>query len=505
MRLRFTLGSAGPLLGVAGFLAAGLCMTDASKPSEPKARPAPPLTDEVTAPARALGAAYAAVARAVNPAVVSVSSEKMLNLRSQEMPSPFGGDFFRHFFGDQFEMPAPEPRERKEYRIPQRGLGTGIIIDRAGHVLTNFHVVADVDEIKIILPDQRGFAAKIVGSDAKTDIAVIQLKGKAPADLSTAQLGDSDTPEVGDPVLAIGAPFGLTQTVTAGIISAKGRSNVGIADFEDFLQTDAAINPGNSGGPLVNMRGEVIGLNTAIATKVGQYSGVGFSIPSNMIKAELPVLIKGGTITRGMIGVIIQNLTPDLAKRFHVPEPTEGEAHGVLVSQVNPGSPADKAGIKPGDVILSYRGKTVQDMGEFRNLVAATAPGTKVDLDVFRDGKKVAVHTTVGQLPSGPVASEHGGESGNVARFGFTVEPLTPALAKRLNVEHEHGVVIVHVEQGSVAALAGLQPNDLIVEADRQKVTSVADLENALAKNQEGLLLLIKRHGASLFVILNKG
>jgi len=493
------------VVGVGILVATGLCATNASKGAEQKPRSASPVSDDVTAPARALGAAFAAVARTVRPSVVSVSSERMLKLRSQEMPFPFGDDFFRRFFGGDSDQRAPQPRE---FKIPQRGMGTGIVIERAGFVLTNYHVVRDVDEIKVILPDQRSFAARTVGTDPRSDIAVIQLKGQFPSDLATAQLGDSDACEVGDPVLAVGAPFGLAQTVTAGIISARGRSNVGIADFEDFLQTDAAINPGNSGGPLVNMRGEVIGLNTAIATSVGQYSGVGFSIPSNMIKAELPLLIKGKTIKRGMLGVVVQNLTPDLAKKFHVPAPAEGaEPHGVLVSQVSSGSAAEKAGIRAGDVILSYQGKAMENMGQFRNLVAETAPGSKVEIEVLRDGKKLTVSAIVGELPSGPIASAPGEGSGAVAGFGFTVEPLTPALAKKLGYEHEHGVLVAQVEEGGLAALAGLRPNDLIVEVDRQKVNNVAELESALAKagDQEGMLLLVKREGASLYVVLRKG
>ncbi len=494
--------SMGVLVIMGVLLAAGLCATNTRQAPEAKDDATPPLSEEASASARALGSVFASVARTVKPSVVSVLSEKVQKLRDQEVPFPFGDDFLRRFFGDRFEGPGPEPRGN---RAPQRGMGTGIIIDRAGYVLTNYHVVREVDEINIVLPDRRSFPAKTVGTDPKSDVAVIMFKGKPPTNLVVAHLGDSDAPEVGELVMAIGAPFGLTQTVTVGIISAKGRSNVGIADFEDFLQTDAAINPGNSGGPLVNMRGQIIGLNTAIATSVGQFSGVGFSIPSNMLKAELPILMKGGSISRGMIGVVIQDLTPELAQKFRVPaSPQGGAPQGVLVSQVSQGSPADKAGIRPGDVILGFRGKRVENMGQFRNGVAQTAPGTKVDVEILREGKKQTVNVTVGKLPSegsagGPGASPSTG-------FGFTVEPLTPALAKRFGYENEQGVVIAQVAEGSVAAQAGLQPGDLIAEADRQKVTSVADLESILAKTkaEDGLLLLVKRGAASLFVILRR-
>ncbi len=379
-------------------------------------------------------------------------------------------------------------------------MGSGMILDRDGHILTNYHVVKDVDEISVQLADKRKFEAEIVGTDPRTDIAVIKLKGRLPDNLPTVALGDSDALEVGDLVVAIGAPFGLTQTVTTGIISAKGRADVGITDYEDFLQTDTPINPGNSGGPLVNMRGEVIGMNSAIATSVGQFAGVGFAIPSNLIKTLLPRLIKGETITRGQLGVVIQEVTPELAKQFGLSEPK-----GALVAQVNKGSPADKAGIKIGDVIVHYDGREVPDTRSLRNAVAATVPGTKVQIELLRHGKPETVTATIGKLEETTTAAAPSKEGqSQLARLGLSVQTLTPDLAKQFNIEADKGVVITGVEAGSVASLANLQPGDVILEADRQPVASVADLEQILAKakDKDNILLLVNHQGTTLFVVL---
>jgi len=301
--------------------------------------------------------------------------------------------------------------------------------------------------------------------------------------------------------MAIGAPFGYRQTVTEGIISATGRSDVGIADYEDFLQTDTPINPGNSGGPLVNMRGEVIGMNSAIATSVGQFAGVGFSIPSNMIKTMLPKLVRGEKIVRGQLGVVIQELTKDLAKQFGLPE-----SKGVLVSQVNKDSPADKAGIKVGDVIARYDGHDVQDVRHLRDMVSATTPGTEVKIEVIRDGKERTLTATIGKQEGGTEATAApSGEGADIlSKLGLSVQTLTPDLAKQLGVEAEKGVVITDVSEGSPASLAGLQKGDVIVEADRQSVASADDLQQALAKakDKDNVLMLVKRQGESLFVVM---
>ncbi|MGE5220676.1 MAG: Do family serine endopeptidase [Chloroflexota bacterium] len=457
-----------------------------------------PISESTIAPALQLEKAFAAVAAHVKPAVVSVYTEKTVKYEAPEFPFPFGDDFFRQFFGQQFSNPHGQPRE---YKVPQRGMGSGMILDRQGHILTNYHVAGDGDKLNIRLADGRRFPAEIVGTDPRTDVAIIKIKGKVPDDLVTVDLGDSDALQVGDLAIAVGAPFGLTQTVTQGIISATGRQDVGIADYEDFLQTDAPINPGNSGGPLVNMRGQVVGMNSAIATNIGQFAGVGFAIPVNMIKTMLPTLIKGGKITRGMLGVVIQEINEDLAKQFHL-----SEAKGALVAQVQQDSPAAKAGFKVGDVIVGYDGKKIDDTRHLRNLVAGTKPGAHVTIDVIRDGKKETLSATIGTLTEKMAQTGAGPAEGSdkLAELGLRLQALTPELARQYGLQNEKGVLITGVQGGSLAAAAGLQAGDLIAEVDRQPVTSIHELEDVLtkAKKKDTVLLLIKRNGGSLFVVL---
>lgn len=480
------------IVGIGLVLALG-----ANSSSQSNLKPAA-ISESTIAPALQLEKAFAAVAAHVKPAVVSVYSEKTVKFDAPNFPFPFGDDLFRQFFGQQFSNPHAQPRE---HSVPQRGMGSGMILDRQGHILTNYHVVKDVDKINVRLADQRRFEAEVVGTDPRSDVAIIKIKGKVPDDLPAIDLGDSDALQVGDLVMAVGAPFGLTQTVTQGVISATGRQDVGVSDYEDFLQTDAAINPGNSGGPLVNMRGQVIGMNTAIATSVGQFAGVGFAIPVNMIKTMLPTLIKGGKITRGMLGVVIQDVNEDLAKQFHL-----SEAKGALVSQVQPNSPAAKAGFKVGDVIVGYNGKTVQDTRQLRNLVAGTKPDTGVNVDIIRDGKQETLAATIGTLTEQTAQAGAGPAEGSdkLAALGLRLQTLTPELARQYGLENEKGVLITGVEGGSLAAMAGLQAGDMIAEADRQPVTNVRELEDVLtkAKNQDTVLLLVKRKGGSLFVVL---
>jgi len=480
-----------PLLVGGGMLAVtGHC-------SSPKVDAPPPLTATVVAPAKALSDAYVAVAAHVRPAVVSVYSEKMVRMQAPDQGFPFGDDFFRQFFGQQTPQRRSAPKEQK---VPQRGMGSGMILDKAGHILTNYHVVKDVDEIKVRLSDKREFKAEVVSADPKTDVAVIRIKDKVPADLPTVKLGNSDKLQVGELVMAVGAPFGLTQTVTTGIISAMGRSDVGLADYEDFLQTDAPINPGNSGGPLVNMNGEVIGMNSAIATSSGSSAGIGFAIPSNMINSMLPTLTKGGKIVRGLLGVGIQDMTEELAKQFEL-----SDSNGALVTTVSPGSAADKAGVKVGDVIVGFNGKEVEDGRDLRNRVGRLAPGSKVALKLMRGGKEVMLSATVGEA-----SSEAGGEGGTAAepeqeaKLGLSLQPLTPELAQHYGLTDKTGLLIMDVDQGSPAAGAGLQEGDLILEVNRRKVTKVAELQGAVAasRKQGSILLLVKRKSASLFVAL---
>lgn len=492
------LRAAGIISGIALFVAAALFATVGSHkpviPAAATATAAVPLDPAVIAPAIQLEKAYEAVAAHIRPAVVSVFSEKMVTVPA--FPFPFGNDFFGQFFGQQG---SPQLARR----VPQRGLGSGMILDQAGHILTNYHVVANVDRIKVRLADKRSFPAKIVGTDPKADIAIIQLEGTVPPDLPTVQLGDSDAMRVGQLVIAVGAPFGLTQTVTHGIISATGRSDVGISTYEDFLQTDAPINPGNSGGPLVNMHGEVIGMNSAIATGgngAEQSAGIGFSIPSNMIKAELPTLIKGGHIARGVLGVVVQDLDANLARSFHV----SGTA-GALVAQVNPNSPAAHAGIRSGDVITQFDGKDVADSSTLRNIVATTPPGRTVPVKVVRNGETRMLRVTVGRMEAGAAgtAAARPTQAVKLAKLGLQVQTLTPELASRNHLDGEHGVLITGVQAGSVASMANLQPGDLIVQANHEAVTDVASLDRAIGSGSRSLTLLVKRGGMSFFVSID--
>jgi len=460
--------------------------------------------DDAMKVARQLNDAFVAVAERVQPAVVSIYSEKVIKMRRPESGLPFE-EFFRYFGqqDNQQRRRQPQPQQR-EFKYHQGGMGSGIIIDNDGHILTNNHVVDNMDELKVTLADKRVFEAKVVGADPKTDLAVIKIKGKVPADLPVAQLGNSDTVRVGEWVLAIGAPFGYAQTVTKGIISAKGRSTFTSDNYEDFIQTDAAINPGNSGGPLVNLDGKVIGINSAIATRIGQFAGVGFAIPSNMARDIWPTLAKGGKISRGQLGVIIQNIDPDLKDQFKLTT-----TQGAMISQVNKDSAADKAGMKVGDVIVRYNGKEVEDVRTLRNAVAATAPGTKVEVTVLRDGKEKTLAAKLGELKGGEGEEEATPADGeaNATTLGITVETLTADAAKQFNLDKDDkGAIVREVGQDSPAAQAGLQVGDLVTEVNRQKVANAGEFSAALkaAKSKESILMLVKRGGASRFVIVKR-
>jgi serine protease Do len=497
MKISKSLQAAGIAVGLGLFVATGLFVSAGANKPQPAGSSPGDISEAVIAPAEQLSKAFAAVANHVKPSVVSVYSEKSVQLQSPDLQSPFGDDFFNQFFGKQFPFHHGHGQP-KSFTVPQQGMGSGMILDRQGHILTNYHVVADVDEIKVQLPDKRRFEAKIVGADRKTDVAVLELKGSVPRDLPTVQLGDSDALEDGNLVMAIGAPFGLTQTVTTGVISAKGRSDVGISDYEDFLQTDAPINPGNSGGPLINMHGEVIGMNSAIASNMGQFAGVGFAIPSNMIRSMLPTLVKGEQITRGQLGVSIQNVTKELGEQFHVPN-----NKGALVAQVSKGSAAEKAGLKPGDVIVRFDGKEVTDTTQLRNLVAATLPGTDVKISVIRNGKEETFAASIGKMKAEAVDSAKSGPKGEkqLASLGLSVQTLTADLAGQYDAEGSKGVLITGVEDGSLASASGLQAGDLIVEADHKPVTNIGELQAALDKDHDQILLLIKRKDGNLFVV----
>lgn len=433
------------------------------------------------------GQAMAEVAAAVKPAVVNISSTKTIKISG--LQSPFFDDpFFRRFFGDEFG-PFQRPREHK-----QSGLGSGVIVDKDGYILTNNHVIRDADEIKVKLSDKREFKGKVIGTDPKTDLAVIKIDSNH---LPVLKLGDSEKLKVGETVIAVGNPFGLNQTVTSGIVSATGRANVGIADYEDFIQTDAPINPGNSGGALVNVRGELVGINTAIFSTSGGYQGIGFAIPSSMAKVVMDNLIKKGKVVRGWLGVSIQPVTPDLAKQFDIKDDK-----GALVGDVVEDSPAEKAGLQSGDVIIEFDGKEVADPSSLRNIVAGTPPGKKVSLKIMRDGKMQKVDVTIAELPAD--MQKLRGEYDNLLK-GVMVQGLTPELKKNLDIPKRiTGVVVTDIDEGSPAG-GLLMQNDVIIEVNRKKINSTKDYEAVVSKIKSGqdVLLLVFRNGSTTYLSLS--
>jgi serine protease Do len=447
--------------------------------------------------ARDLSMAFQDVAKAVRPSVVNVRSIKKVEFGSpfgSPRPGPFQGpspfdEFFERFFRDRV------PRDQQGNEFVQRGMGTGVIVSQDGYILTNNHVVGDADRITVTLSDNRELDAKVVGTDEKTDLAVLKIEGR---DLLPAELGDSEAINVGEWVLAMGNPFGLSQTVTAGIVSAKGRANVGIADYEDFIQTDAAINPGNSGGPLVNLDGKVIGITTAIATRTGGYQGVGFAIPSNMAHQVMDSIIKQGKVVRGYLGVGIQNLTEDLAASFNF-QGTEG----ALVGEVAAGGPGAEAGLEPGDIIVRFNGKKAEDMNKLRNMVAATAPGSKVDIQVVRNGQPKTFTVRIGELElQAPLA-----RGGSIPDdLGVSVQDLTPELARQLHLEGQQGVLVRNVEPGGLAERAGLRPGDLVIAVGDRSVEDAADFRAALAEHdlKQGVRLRVKTQGMQRFVFMKR-
>ncbi|NUM35578.1 MAG: DegQ family serine endoprotease [Candidatus Brocadiae bacterium] len=435
---------------------------------------------------------FAEVSRNVTPAVVHISVVKKVQTNDDPTSEFFNDDFFRRFFGER--SPFPTPKKKREYE--QRGLGSGVIIDKQGHIISNNHVVRDADEILIKMSDKREFEAKVVGADEKTDIAVLKIEAKD-VDFPIAPLGDSESVVVGEWVLAIGNPFGLQQTVTAGIISAKGRANVGVAEYEDFIQTDASINPGNSGGPLVNLRGEVIGINTAIASRTGGNIGIGFAVPINMARAVMNQLIRSGKVTRGWLGVKIQEITPDLAKGFNL-----SKNEGALVSEVMKDSPAEKAGIMQGDVILGYDGIPVENPNQLRNLVASTEIGRKVRLAIFRQDKQLNLEVTIGDLSKATTEeAEDSVSSGEkIDELGLEVQEITPELAKKYNLRSKQGVMISEVKPDSISARYGLQPGDVIVEINRLRIKSTKDVKEALERSKYQILMYIQTKGGFRFI-----
>ncbi len=430
--------------------------------------------------------AMAEIASAVKPAVVNISTTRII--KTQGVQSPFSNDpFFRKFFGDEFGQ-SERPREQK-----QASLGSGVIVDKKGYVLTNNHVVQGADEIKVKLSDKREFKGKVIGVDPKTDIAVVKIDA---THLPTVKWGNSDKLKAGETVLAIGNPFGLNQTVTSGIVSATGRANVGIADYEDFIQTDAPINPGNSGGALVNVRGELVGINTAIFSTSGGYQGIGFAIPSNMARVVMDSLVKQGKVVRGWLGVTVQEVTHDLAKQFHI----SGEK-GVLVADITENSPAEKAGLKRGDVIVEYDGKEVNEPTTLRNMVADTPPGREVTLKIVRDGKPKTLSASIAELP---LEAQSAGKFNNLLS-GVYVQNISPEMKRGLGISKNlNGVIITEIRNGSPAS-GILAKNDIILEINRKKIRSMKDYNSVVSKIKSGqsILLLIHRNGSTIYTTLS--
>jgi serine protease Do len=418
----------------------------------------------------------------VSPAVVNISTTQVVRFNRPRMRTPFGQqdpfeEFWNNFFGQM-------PREQK-----RRSLGSGFIVSEDGYILTNNHVVEKADEITVTLLDKGEFKAEVVGTDSKTDIALIKIKvGKK---LPFVRLGDSEKLEIGEWVVAIGNPFGLGHTVTAGIVGAKGRI-IGSGPYDDFIQTDASINPGNSGGPLFNLKGDVVGINTAIV-QGGQ--GIGFATPVHLAKSILGQLKEKGKVTRGWLGVYIQRLTPDMAESLSVPG-----KKGALVADVTKDGPAEKAGIRSGDVIVRFNGKDVSDEHELPQIVAGTRPGMKVDVKVVREGKEVNIPVTITEMEAEP--GRRAGAPDLTKGLGLTVQDLAPEIARHLGIENRNGVLVTAVEPGSPSDDAGFQEGDIIRQINRQAVSNTAGFQNLLnkVKGEKTVLFLVERGDARIFL-----
>ncbi len=438
--------------------------------------------------AKSLGMAFVEVAKKVQPAVVNVTTEKTITMRPWER---FGDDFFKGSpFEDFFKGFGFQPREKgREYRQKQRSGGSGVIVDKEGYILTNNHVIEGADKVKIKLNDGREFTATVKGKDPRTDLAVLHIKAK---DLPVAALGDSDKLEVGEWAIAIGSPFGLEHTVTVGVISAKGRSGLGTGTYEDFIQTDASINPGNSGGPLINIDGEVVGINAMI---IQPGTGIGFAIPINMAKQILNDLIKEGKVVRPWLGISAQDLTPEMVEHFKVKE-----KEGVLVGQVYPGTGAEKAGFLSGDIIKSVDEKAVKNATELVKEIQKKKVGQKVKLSLIRDGKAMTIEVTTTSMPEKPEVSR---EKEEEEKLGARAQELTPQLALRYGITGvKRGVLVLGVEDGSLADDIGLQEGDVILEINRKKIETMKDFEKAVrdANFEKGILFHIHRKGSSFYL-----
>ncbi len=431
---------------------------------------------------------YADLVSRVAPSVVTIRTERVIKTSAAD--SPFGNDpFLRRFFGEQFRGFQP-PVER------EGGLGSGVIVSPDGYVLTNHHVIDKAQRITVDLPDRRSFEAKVVGSDPPSDLAVLKIDT---AGLPSLPLGNSDAVRVGDVVLAFGNPLGVGQTVTMGIISAKGRATgLGDGTYENFLQTDAPINRGNSGGALVNTRGELIGINSQIISGSGGNIGIGFAIPASMADNVMHQLIQHGSVERGRLGVLVQGVSDDLAKSLGL-----DAVRGALVSSVEKASPAAQAGIEQGDVITTLNGERLEDSNDLRNRIASTRPGTEVELGIQRSGRPLTVHARLGKLDATQTADHSDQPTSAEGRYGMTVAPMNESMARQLGVDAQHGVVVTDLDPAGTAAEAGLRTGDVIEEVNHQKVDSPDQLLKALERSGERpALVLVARGGHNLFLAL---
>jgi serine protease Do len=436
---------------------------------------------------------YSPLIKEALPEVVNIASSRMVQ-RSEEDSNPMLNDpLFRQFFGDR--QPHSQRQQPQQPQEKEQGLGSGVIVATNGYIITNNHVVDGATDIKVSLRDKREFTAKVVGRDPKTDVAVLKIDADH---LPAISMGDSSKVQVGDLAFAIGDPFGIGQTVTMGIVSATGRANLGIEDYEDFIQTDAAINPGNSGGALIDGRGQLIGINTAILSHSGGNQGVGFAIPINLVKRVMDQIVDHGHVVRGFLGATIQDVTPTMAKALGL-----NEAGGVLIGDVTAKGPAAQAGLKAGDVVIKLNGEPVADSAALRLHISETDPGTTVPLTVRRGSDTLNLNVKLGELPADHEKTADG-STDNDGLQGLQVEPISPAARQQLHLSDEaQGVVVSQVDPNSAAADAGIRSGDLIAEVNHQSVTTVSEFEQAMRNTQtKAILLRIVREGTGLYVAI---